>query len=94
MEMIFRGVDALVTNGFEYLIGVWRSMGTCQQSASSVGDPCNMVLQLTPNWPWQRFLERFETRRRGARQLDRFINGWSLLVLRLCVFSRASHSDS
>ena len=55
-----------------------------RQSASSAGDPSHVGLRLTSNWAWQRFLGRFETVV-ATQQLDRFINGWSL-VLRLRVF--------
>ena len=54
------------------------------ENMSSAGDPSHVLLQLTPSWTWQRFFEQFKTVV-VAQQLDRFINGWSM-VLRLCVF--------
>ena len=70
MEMIFVASTLLSRNGVGYHIDVWRSMRNCQQSRELGGDPSHVVLQLTPNWAWQRFLEWFETVV-AARQLDR-----------------------
>ena len=64
------GVNALVTEFLWISIDAWRSMRTCQTGRELGGGPSHVVLQPTPSWVWQRFLERFETVI-DARQLDR-----------------------
>ena len=76
MERIVRGIGVLVTEWlWMYQIDMWRSMRTCHQSERSACNSSHIILQLTPYWAWQRFLERFETVV-VARQLGRFIGHW------------------